>query len=748
MASDPDYVNGIVRAGFIPVNSFEGGFTLTSSNQALYSGATNEYFIWKGSLPKVVAAGATPDTSGGFGPAAWANVSYSAIGSASGAALVGYGKAKLEDILSVDVRQFGAKTISEDPIFDSQPAFQAAINYVKSKGGGIVKFSGSYLINSAGYNYTLPFDDGTVSPNFINAGVDNNIPAEPQSTMPVCLEIASNVQLVGDGIKNSSLNFGWDRNNGVIDCHQNIGIVFRVQGYPSSNRMNAYINNVAISGFAIYNAFIGVVADGILFDASYIGDMQYQNCGISFIAQGADSVDWGTQVIANCYAGIIIGGMWLTRNNVQLGNIWVPPYKNNDIYALGWCDYVKVEKIAGTMASLPWGDRHVEIDTFFDRYFFKSVNNIRTAEKGRLSNTGMDLITPSDYSNAPFRGIASRYFVNLSRYNRGNANLHIEDMKVYFCSRTPVLSAYAQGIDFYGQVSNAFVEMVGKKAVGPSTDENNFYKSGVDPLNHDYTWLPALVVEGALGAVKASLANTFFANPSTSSPTTNSKLVTQQWVPSTTAVANPTAFTSGTALRYHSAYDGNSAVIIERLWNKRYETQPLSFDWQDANPLHLWRTRVVGHAESKFDVKNGNSNVSLEVTNKTSSLYYQGGRVKCFISFTFPSDLTGFSDYLVISGLPRENVAAHDFGFAQPVLTVQRAVTNNRLYPVSGGAGTVALPIQILSARLDSGSASFFADHNSLSGSHIRCSDMVAGSQFAIILEFNTTWGFTNNNEG
>jgi len=695
--------------------------------------------------------GATPETSGGFGPTAWAEVSYLAVSSEYGAKVVGSGQTTVNNILTVDVRQFGAHPYTETGFseHDSGPAFRAALEYVKSKGGGEVHFSGKYKIKSAGYQYILPYDDGKVSYKFIDAKVDDNIQAEVPVSMSVALEIQSGVQLIADNVKLSSLDFGWDRTTGIIDEHQMIGIVFRVSGYPANDRMNAYIHSSGIANFTIFNAFIGVIADGVMFDQSFLGQMQYQNCAFPVIIQGADSSIWGSQTLANCYAGIIVGGMWLQRNNVQLGGAWVPPYSdNNDIYALGWCDMLTIERIAVGNSSMTWGDRHKCVDDFFDKYFFKSKNSKRTADGGRLSNTGMDLKTPSDYTVSKYRGVASRAFINFSRYNRGNFNLKIKEMKVYMCSRTPVLSAYGQGSDFYGSVEECYAEMVGVIGVGPRTDENNFYKSAKDEYNSDYTSLPGLVSEGALSARNASVVNSFFTTPSVAPYIINNRIATLQWVPSTTAVANPTAFTSGTALRYHSAYDGNSAVIIERLWNKRYETQPLSFDWQDANPLHLWRTRVVGNAESKFDVKNGNSNVSLEVTNKTSSLYYQGGRVKCFISFTFPSDLTGFSDYLVISGLPRENVAAHDFGFAQPVLTVQRAVTNNRLYPVSGGAGTVALPIQILSARLDSGSASFFADHNSLSGSHIRCSDMVAGSQFAIILEFNTTWGFTNNNEG
>lgn len=668
----------------------------------------------------------------------------------NGAGMIGSGQTTLDKLLSTDVRMFGAHPTTEPgyETFDSGPAFRAALEHAKAAGGGIVTFSGQFFINSAGYTYTLPFDDGTVSPNFIDAGIDNNIEAEPQLTMPVCLEISSNVQLVGDGIKNSSVIFGWERDDALIDRTQNIGIVFRVQGFPANTRMNTYINNVAMSGFTIYNAFIGAVADGILFDGSYIGDMQYQNCGIPFIVQGADSVEFGTQGIANCYAGIIVGGMWLQRNNVQLGGVWVPPYTSGDIYSLGWCDYVKMNKISGTMSALPWSDRHVAIDAFFDEFFFKSANSRRTNQGGRLSNAGMDLTTPSDYSNVPFRGIASRYFVNLSRYNRSNANLHILDMKIYFCSRTPVLSAYGQGVDFYGQVDNAFVEMVGKKAVGPSSDDNNFYQSGIDSLNADYTLLPALVAEGSLGAVKVSIANTFYASPSTTSPTTNSNVFTQQWVPSTTEVQNPPAYTSSTAQRYHSIYDGKDSILLERLWRGRYETQPLVFYPQDDNNLHTWRTRITGHAGADFNVRNGNGGTILAVTNKKASLYYQGGRVKVFISFQFPNNTADYTEFLTISGLPSGNADAHDFGNQQPELFVQRAITNNRLFPISDGAGTVSLPQLIMSARLDADSASFFSDQNSITGYQLRCNDFIGMSTVTLSLEYNTTWGLYNNDEG
>lgn len=70
-----DAETAIIRGGYIPVNSFEKGFLLTSSVHALRMEKTNEYFVWRGALPKNVSAGSTPETLGGFGPDLWVDVS-------------------------------------------------------------------------------------------------------------------------------------------------------------------------------------------------------------------------------------------------------------------------------------------------------------------------------------------------------------------------------------------------------------------------------------------------------------------------------------------------------------------------------------------------------------------------------------------------------------------------------------------------------------------------------------------------
>lgn len=76
MDSQRNYEDAITLAGLIPVESFENGFTLTSPNQALHLKATNEYFVWRGALPKTVPAASTPEKTGGFSPEAWHDVNH------------------------------------------------------------------------------------------------------------------------------------------------------------------------------------------------------------------------------------------------------------------------------------------------------------------------------------------------------------------------------------------------------------------------------------------------------------------------------------------------------------------------------------------------------------------------------------------------------------------------------------------------------------------------------------------------
>ncbi|EHC2197425.1 hypothetical protein JTV59_002250 [Salmonella enterica subsp. enterica serovar Minnesota] len=64
----------IATFGYITLDSFEDGNTLTLPNQVLRLEANSEYYRWDGAFPKKVSAGSTPDSTGGIGVGAWLSV--------------------------------------------------------------------------------------------------------------------------------------------------------------------------------------------------------------------------------------------------------------------------------------------------------------------------------------------------------------------------------------------------------------------------------------------------------------------------------------------------------------------------------------------------------------------------------------------------------------------------------------------------------------------------------------------------
>ena len=65
--------------GYITMDSFEDGATLTLPNQTLRYEANGEYYRWDGEFPKAVSSGSTPETAGGIGLGAWVSVGDASI---------------------------------------------------------------------------------------------------------------------------------------------------------------------------------------------------------------------------------------------------------------------------------------------------------------------------------------------------------------------------------------------------------------------------------------------------------------------------------------------------------------------------------------------------------------------------------------------------------------------------------------------------------------------------------------------
>ncbi|QLO98661.1 hypothetical protein [Enterobacter hormaechei] len=83
----------ISQFGYITLDSFEDGNTITLPNQVLRLNATGEYYRWDGPLPKMVPEGSTPESTGGVGISKWLSVGdaslRSQLASVTGFNLVG-----------------------------------------------------------------------------------------------------------------------------------------------------------------------------------------------------------------------------------------------------------------------------------------------------------------------------------------------------------------------------------------------------------------------------------------------------------------------------------------------------------------------------------------------------------------------------------------------------------------------------------------------------------------------------------
>ena len=112
----------IAAFGYITMDSFEDGNTLTLPNQILRLEDSGEYYRWDGSFPKVVPIGSTPESTGGVGPGAWMSV-----GDAS-------------------ARQWAETVFRALPVARAQGSFQS---------GGVAESNSTALLNTQdGFYYT------------------------------------------------------------------------------------------------------------------------------------------------------------------------------------------------------------------------------------------------------------------------------------------------------------------------------------------------------------------------------------------------------------------------------------------------------------------------------------------------------------------------------------------------------------------------------------------------------------------
>lgn len=143
--------------GYNQKRSFEQGNTLNYPNDILLQESSGEWYRWDGPLPKVVAPGSTPETSGGTGSGKWLSVGDAALRSdlakPGGAGLSGFSVnqtypsgtvgAKLKEVAT------GYMPVVNLALFTS---LKAAIDSLPSTGGTIYVPTGRFEAGNWNYN--------------------------------------------------------------------------------------------------------------------------------------------------------------------------------------------------------------------------------------------------------------------------------------------------------------------------------------------------------------------------------------------------------------------------------------------------------------------------------------------------------------------------------------------------------------------------------------------------------------------
>lgn len=132
--------------GYITMDSFEDGATLTLPNQVLRYEANGEYYRWDGEFPKLVPAGSTPDSTGEVKLGAWVSVGDASlrnqISDADGATK--YPELQIARWRDEgDVRGWGA----------GEEGFNAAMSAISAAGGGTLFVNEDILFTSLPINH-------------------------------------------------------------------------------------------------------------------------------------------------------------------------------------------------------------------------------------------------------------------------------------------------------------------------------------------------------------------------------------------------------------------------------------------------------------------------------------------------------------------------------------------------------------------------------------------------------------------
>ncbi|WP_193764562.1 tail fiber/spike domain-containing protein [Hafnia alvei] len=354
----------IAAYGWVPMDSFQAGATLTLPNQVLrwkLPDGDGDYYRWSGTLPKSVPENSTPESTGGIGAGAWLSVGDSVLRSQLASSSEGSGASMVMTSSGITVQQALEAAATTESIREN--IVYATADYGIPNDGSDVSNQVSTFIN-ANKGKFIVFDSGT----YMFAGVELT-----GSGWEGTVIYFKGKHLLSPNTANT--NNKWGSFNGIIvnSTVNDLTLYYRGDGNRANQPDKEHTFNVIIAG-----------STNINIPEFYVKEIRGDGIYIS----KADPLNSSSTDPVNITMGNVVGSNSAIdgRNLVSL------------ISCLGGSiSYLKSVKIGGTVAGVvqPGGfDAEPNGPTFFVRDFTITHAYIEDAGTG-----GVGFFGGSNYSN-------------------------------------------------------------------------------------------------------------------------------------------------------------------------------------------------------------------------------------------------------------------------------------------------------------------------------------------------------------
>lgn len=272
---------------------------------------------------------------------------------------------------------------------DHSDELQNAIDYVYNAGGGYVDLpKGTVLITKNAGTAPLPTsDDGTVQ-----TGYGTALSPEPVNDLPYSIKMRPGVILRGKGVNSTILKGDYIYGNADLNQKMMFSFVDNTGGSAT------YYHG--LEKLQIQNSFMAYVGLDTTFALANFDKLKFSSCAIGIYANVLERCRFNEIEGQSSGSILVVGGQWRTRND-------------NYYEKGGFADKCYFNKITFNYGRV-LGVYEQNIDTFFDTYFFKTVNNT-----SRLS-------TPIQASSIAkilkYKGICGHAITILPRYWRNSVN--------------------------------------------------------------------------------------------------------------------------------------------------------------------------------------------------------------------------------------------------------------------------------------------------------------------------------------